>query len=188
MDSDIRRRVLWVQLYQRIGNAGLVCRRREPSRPTLRKWVRLFHEGDRRVSSVTVAAPCGHPINVCSRKKRRLVLILRVERKLGARPIQSELRCHHDLKLSSDSIHEALAINQVSQLVPTTRPKMQHQHVGSLPWTACSSTLARLLRNVISTRRLTIVRVIGCWQSFVEAQRQIRWHSWSASWRRCRSR
>ncbi|TXI23036.1 MAG: helix-turn-helix domain-containing protein, partial [Nitrosomonas sp.] len=44
MDPDIRRRLLWVQLYQRTGNAGLVCRRCGVSRPALRKWIRRFHE------------------------------------------------------------------------------------------------------------------------------------------------
>jgi transposase-like protein len=64
MDSETRRRLLWVQLYQQTANAGLVCRRCGTSRPTLRKWVRRFHEAGRQVSSLAVAAPCGHPIGV----------------------------------------------------------------------------------------------------------------------------
>ncbi|MBU6482920.1 MAG: helix-turn-helix domain-containing protein, partial [Nitrospirae bacterium] len=40
----MRRRRLWVQLYQQTSDAGLVCRRCGISRPILRKWVRRFHE------------------------------------------------------------------------------------------------------------------------------------------------
>lgn len=40
MESEIKQRLAWVQLYFETGNAGLTCRRCGISRPTLRKWVK----------------------------------------------------------------------------------------------------------------------------------------------------
>ena len=133
MDSDIRRRLLWVQLYQRTGNAGLVCRRCGVSRPTLRKWIRRFHEGGEAGLLSHSRRPLRSPNRRVFEKERRLILSLRVERKLGARRIQSELRRHHDLKLSLDSIHKVLAINQVPPLVRPARQKTRHRYARLIP-------------------------------------------------------
>ncbi|MBG6145976.1 transposase-like protein [Labrenzia sp. EL_142] len=35
-------RLIWVQTFERTGNAGLTCRRYGVSWPTLRKWWRLY--------------------------------------------------------------------------------------------------------------------------------------------------
>jgi len=44
---DARTRPGWVRLYERVGNAGIVCRRCGISRPTLRKWWRRYQaEGE----------------------------------------------------------------------------------------------------------------------------------------------
>lgn len=133
MDPDIRRRLLWVQLYQRTGNAGLVCRRCGVSRPTLRKWVRRFHEAGEAGLLSHSRRPVRSPNRRVFEKERLLILSLRVERKLGARRIQSELRRHHDLKLSLDSIHKVLAINQVPPLVRPMRQKTRHRYARLIP-------------------------------------------------------
>ena len=39
---DARTRLGWVRLYERVGNAGIVCRRCGIARPTLRKWWRRY--------------------------------------------------------------------------------------------------------------------------------------------------
>lgn len=44
MDDEIRTHLKWVQLYEEIGNAGVVCLRCGISRPTLRKWWRRYQE------------------------------------------------------------------------------------------------------------------------------------------------
>ncbi len=44
MDDEIRKRLRWVQLYEKIGNAGVVCLRCGISRPTLRKWWQRYQE------------------------------------------------------------------------------------------------------------------------------------------------
>ena len=66
-------------------------------------------------------------------KERLLILSLRAERKLGARRIQSELRRHHDLRLSLDSIHKVLVSNQVSPLWRPTRRKTRHRYARLIP-------------------------------------------------------
>ena len=68
------------------GEAGLVSRSRCPTRSPNR---RIFEH------------------------ERALILSLRRERKLGARRIQHELRRHHDLSLSLDSIHKVLVTSHM---------------------------------------------------------------------------
>ena len=46
MDDQIRMRLKCVQLYEELGNAGIVCLRRGISRPTLRKWWTRYQEKD----------------------------------------------------------------------------------------------------------------------------------------------
>ena len=66
---DAQTRLGWVELYQEIGNAGVVCRRCGISRPTLRKWWRRYQalgmagleEQSRRPhSSLGFTRFCGH--------------------------------------------------------------------------------------------------------------------------------
>ena len=47
MDAAARTRHGWIGLYERVGDAGLVCRRCGIARPTLRKWWRRYQaEGE----------------------------------------------------------------------------------------------------------------------------------------------
>jgi transposase-like protein len=90
MNSEIHRQLLWVQLYQQTGDAGLVYRRCGISRPTLRKWVRRFHEAGEAGLLDRSRRPLRSPNRRVFEKERLLILRLRAERKLGARRIQSE--------------------------------------------------------------------------------------------------
>jgi len=42
MDVNQRMRLKWIQLYDKFGNAGIVCLKCGISRPTLRKWLRRY--------------------------------------------------------------------------------------------------------------------------------------------------
>lgn len=44
MNSTVKARLEWVQLFEQTKDAGLVCRRCGISRPTLRKWVKRFQQ------------------------------------------------------------------------------------------------------------------------------------------------
>ncbi|MGZ5802025.1 MAG: helix-turn-helix domain-containing protein, partial [Burkholderiaceae bacterium] len=44
MDTEIRKRLRWIQLYEELGNAGIVCLKCGISRPTLRKWWKRYQQ------------------------------------------------------------------------------------------------------------------------------------------------
>src|SRR5574338_708737 len=100
MNSDMRKRLLWVQLYQHTGDVGLVCRRCGISYPTLRKWVRRYREAGEAGLVSRSRRLTRSPNRRIFERERALILNLRVDRKLEARRIQNELRRHHDLSLS----------------------------------------------------------------------------------------
>ena len=57
---NAKARLGWVKLYERTGNATLVCRRCGISAPTLHKWVRRYAAEGRLVSKTAAGAqkPC----------------------------------------------------------------------------------------------------------------------------------
>jgi transposase-like protein len=99
MDKEIQQRLQWVKLYEQSGDAGLVCRRCGISRPTLRKWVLRYQangiDGLRSLSR----RPLSSPNAKVSDHHEHLILVLRSQRNLGARRIQSELLRQHDMSL-----------------------------------------------------------------------------------------
>jgi len=107
MDDQIRMRLKWVQLYEELGNAGIVCLRCGISRPTLRKWWTRYQEkgidGLQEESRRPKSSPGQKvlPIHV------QLISDLR-KRKLGHRRIKSELNRLHDISLSTATIHKVL--------------------------------------------------------------------------------
>ena len=133
MKSEVRKRLLWVQLYQQTDDAGLVCRRCGISRPTLRKWIRRFDETGEAGLLNRSRRPVRSPNRRVFERERLLILKLRADRKLGARRIQSELRRHHELRLSLDSIHKVLVNGQVSPLVRPARRKTRHRYARLIP-------------------------------------------------------
>ena len=44
MDSKIKLRLHWIELYKKLGNAGKVCQHYGISRFTLRKWHKRYEE------------------------------------------------------------------------------------------------------------------------------------------------
>jgi len=42
MAPEFRKRSRWIQLYERIGHAGIVCLKYGISLPTLRKWLKRY--------------------------------------------------------------------------------------------------------------------------------------------------
>jgi len=107
MDADIRKRLRWVQLYEELGNAGVVCLRCGISRPTLRKWwaryQALGEEGLREESR----RPKSSPAKKVFSDQEKLIADLR-KRKLGHRRIQNELHRLYEISLSTATIHKVL--------------------------------------------------------------------------------
>jgi len=90
MDREIQRRLQWVRLYEKHGDAGLVCRRCGISGPTIRKWWRRYQElGVKGLKSLS-RRPHNSPNTKADQKEEQLILGLRTTRNLGARRIKVE--------------------------------------------------------------------------------------------------
>jgi transposase InsO family protein len=123
--QPIQARRLWIKLYEKTQDAGLVCRRCGVSRPTLRKWWRRFQQhGDEGLSSKS-RAPLHSPNRKVDRQQETLIMDLRRTRKLGPQRIQAELLRLHNCRLSTATIWKVLHRHNVKPLVrrQRTRPK-----------------------------------------------------------------
>ena len=133
MKPEIQKRLGWIQLYEKTGDAGLVCRRCGISRPTLRKWIKRY-----RASGIAgLESQSRRPKNSPNRKiddaTERLILDLRKSRKMGARRIQNELLRLHDLRLSLATIHKVLSSHQVKPLVRIRRKADYKRYQRPIP-------------------------------------------------------
>jgi transposase len=116
MKREIKARVKWIKLYQKTGDAGLVCRRCGISRPTLRKWLRRYIESGIGGLHDKSKKPHRSPNKKVTEEHETLILDLRKKRKLGARRIQNELIRNHELSFSLATIHKILARHNVKPL------------------------------------------------------------------------
>ena len=116
MERSVRMRLLWVQMYEKSGDAGYVCRRCGISRPTLRKWYRRYKEHGPKGLCDLSRKPKNSPNLKVTTDIEKLILDIRKKRKLGARRIQNELKRLHSISLSLASIHKILARNHVKPL------------------------------------------------------------------------
>ena len=107
MEDDIRKRLRWVQLYEEIGDAGVVCLRCGISRPTLRKWWSRYQEDGEAGLKEESRRPKSSPAKKVLPAHEQLIAELR-KRKLGHRRIQNELRRLHEISLSTATIHKVL--------------------------------------------------------------------------------
>jgi len=108
MDDQIRMRLKWVQLYEELGNAGIVCLRCGISRPTLRKWWIRYQEKGIDGLQEESRRPKSSPAQKVQSVHEQLISDLR-KRKLGHRRIQNELNRLHNISLSTATIHKVLA-------------------------------------------------------------------------------
>ena len=121
MNKEIQQRLQWVKLYETSGDAGFVCRRCGISRPTLRKWWRRYlAQGIAGLESHS-RRPKRSPSTKTGTCEVALILELRSQRNLGARPIQSELKRLHSISLAIATIHKVLCQNQVKPVVKFQR-------------------------------------------------------------------
>ena len=116
MNREIQQRLQWVRLYEKFGDAGLVCRRCGISRPTLRKWWRRYQEHGVDGLARRSRWPHSSPNIKAGQHEEQLILDLRNDRNLGARRIQSELRRLHAISLSLATIHKVLQRNHVKPI------------------------------------------------------------------------
>jgi transposase-like protein len=105
---DARTRLGWIKLYERVGNAGIVCRRCGISRPTLRKWWRRHRAEGEAGLETRSHRPHRSPHRKVFADEEALILRLRRERKLGIKMLRNELARRHGLELALDTIHKVL--------------------------------------------------------------------------------
>jgi transposase InsO family protein len=129
-----KKRLGWIQLYQQIGNAGIVCRRCGISRPTLRQWLQRYESGGIEALKDRSRRPQRSPTREVSSDQEALILSLRRQRRLGARRIQRELHHLHETSLSLAMIHKILARNDERFLNPRRHYRKQvHRYSCQLP-------------------------------------------------------
>lgn len=133
MTTEQRKRLQWINLYNKTHDAGFVCRHFGISRPTLRKWLRRYNEHGREGLKDQSKKPLHSP-----NKKRNTFLLEKIKeyrenRKLGARRIQLELIRNEQIKLSLATIHKALQEIDAKPLVRTKRSKKVKRYAMPLP-------------------------------------------------------
>ncbi len=133
MNDEIRKRLVWIKLYEETQDAGLVCRRCGISRPTLRKWWRRYQaEGEAGLVSQS-RRPQTSPQRKVFEQEEQWILSLREERNLGARRIRHELIRLHERWLSLSTIQKVLDRYQVPPLHKVRRTKGVKRYQKDVP-------------------------------------------------------
>jgi transposase InsO family protein len=133
MKPEIKARLRWITLYQKTGDAGLVCRRCGISRPTLRKWLRRYNEAGIDGLHEKSKKPHRSPNKKVTEEHETLILDLRKKRKLGARRIQNELIRNHELSFSLATIHKILTRHHVKPLKRKRRKQRYKPYQRPIP-------------------------------------------------------
>jgi transposase len=84
MEHKIQARLKWVTLYEKIGDAGFVCRRCGISRLTLRKRVKRYQQSGIEGLTNLSRKPKTSPNKKIDDEKAELILKLRIEKNIGA--------------------------------------------------------------------------------------------------------
>jgi len=125
MDPEVRKRLRWIELHNRLGNLSRVAMKCGISRPTLRKWIsRYLQDGIPGLGSRN-RRPKRSPKRRIGDIERAWILELRA-RHFGSRRIHSELVRTHGLQLSRTSIDKVLA---QSGAKPLSRPKLNRKQL-----------------------------------------------------------
>lgn len=133
MDRDVAARLKWVRLYEKLGDAGLVCRRCGISRPTLRKWVKRYSEkGIDGLQSMS-RRPHSPPARKITKEIEDWTLDLRSSRNLGAQRIQNELARLHASRLSLATIYKVLKANQAKPSGKSRRGRKPKRYSRPIP-------------------------------------------------------
>lgn len=133
MNKEIKQRLIWIKLFEKTKDAGLVCRRCGISRPTLRKWWKRYSEqGIDGLNSLS-KRPLKSPNTKINPKMEGLILQMRSTRNLGARRLQTELIRIHNISLSLATIHKVLKRHQVKPIIKFRRKADYIRYSRPLP-------------------------------------------------------
>jgi len=133
MREEVRKRLGWIKVYERTGDAGLTCRRCGISRPTLRKWLRRYEaRGEEGLMSQS-RCPKHFSNRKITEEIEGWIIGFREERNLGARRIQNELNWLYKCSLSLSSIHKVLKRNEVAPLKKSPRKRQGRRYQRAIP-------------------------------------------------------
>lgn len=133
MDNDSKQRLKWVKLYEETQNAGLVCRRCEISRPTLRKWVQRYQAEGEAGLHTRSRRPEHSPNQKITAQVEQQVLELRQRLNIGVRRLQNELMREYAVQLGLEAIHKILKKHQVAPLQQPRRSRPVKRYQKAIP-------------------------------------------------------
>jgi transposase len=140
MDADQKERFRWIEMYRKSGDAGLACRRCGFSRPTLRKWLRRYHEqGIDRLSSLS-SRPKSSPNRKIDVQRRAGIYALRNE--------ILELGLSRDEWLSRTIIQRTLNQLQVSPIKRPRRPRKAKRYNRPVPGECVQMDMMQIRRSL----------------------------------------
>lgn len=120
-------------MYEECGDADLVCRRCGISRPTLRKWAKLYKQYG--IAGLESQSRCPHssPDTKLNDQLRALILMMREKCNLGARRLQTELIRLHQTHLSTATLHKFLSEASVKPIVTYRSKKIAKDMSAQFP-------------------------------------------------------
>ncbi len=133
MDHEIQAHLKWVELYEKIGHAGIVCQRCGISRTTLRKWIKRYEEGGLEGLKEKSRKPQTSPQRKIDDEKADWIISLRITKNLGARRIQNELIRQYQFHVSLATIQKVLTSHNVKPLRKPRREKRVRRYSKKIP-------------------------------------------------------
>jgi len=133
MNDEIKTRLNWINIYLKLGNAGVVCKKCGISRPTLRKWLNRYKELGIEGLNEQSRRPKKIQTKVTAEDEQRII-DLRDNRKLGHRSIASEMKRLYESSLSTATIQKILIRNKRQYLtLKRSYRKRQHRYNRPIP-------------------------------------------------------
>jgi transposase InsO family protein len=164
MNHEIAKRLKWVHLYERVQNAGIVCRKCGISRPTLRKWTTRFKQQGIPGLQGYSQRPQHSPHRKMTSREVEHIQELRTTKKLGARRLQNEISREQGIKLSLASIHNVLHALQSPFLKRFRRLKSFKRYQKAIPGERVQMDTCKITPNLYQYTAIddcTRYRVVG---------------------------
>jgi len=166
VDTEIRKRLRWVELFEALKNSAIVCRRCRISRPTLRKWVERYRSDGLVGLSSRSKRPNTSPNVRISERERTWIVGLR-GRGLGSRRIQSELKRTHVFDVSRPTLEKVLkTLSPRRRLVRLLPRKGRKRYAKEVPGDRVQMDTCKIGPGVYQYTAIDDCTRIQCWRCF----------------------
>ena len=187
MNQEIKKRLLWVKLFEEARKAGIVCRRCGISRPTLRKWVQRYRKSGLEGLTNQNRRPLRSPQKKIFSQQEQWILDFRKHMNWGTPCIQNELRRIYGFNLSLASIHEILTKMELNPLFDCGGDIIRDDIIGPFREIESKWIPLKLLLAVINTRPSMTVRGSKSWLYSRDGMQKILWNFLKKLLKRCLS-